>query len=287
MVFQPHQAFKALALTAFSLFFLNLHTSGTISKYVNPDYAWLSLCAAYLFFFLVFIQFFRLWSPKNKDSPSCQHDCHHHSRRKYISYSVLTFPLVTGFLLPPQTLNATIAAQKGAGLLLQAENKSLPSEHEEIAVDRKEVQPAEFDQRINALERSRVIHLTDGVFEPYYGRINADPQKYNGRTLKMTGFVFKEKSLQTNQLILSRFLITHCVADASLIGFLAEFDRAAHLKQDMWVEIEGTLAVTSYKGISIPVVNITSWKEIAEPKEPYVYPLYIKLAFKHHNASFS
>ncbi|WP_050182674.1 TIGR03943 family putative permease subunit [Domibacillus robiginosus] len=277
MVFHPQQACKAIALAAFSLFFLELHTSGDILKYVNPAYTWLSLCAAYLFFFLGFVQFFRLWSPKNKGASVCCCD-HHHSRRPYFSYSVLVFPLVTGFLLPPQTLGASIAAQKGAGLLLQSKAETLSGEHEEMAVDRKEIQQAAYDQKMNNLEGEHVIHLTDDVFEAYYGQINADPGKYAGRTIKMNGFIFKENSLQANQLVLSRFLITHCVADASLIGFLVEFDKASNFKQDTWLEIEGTISLTSYNGTQIPVLEVNSWKTIEEPEEPYVYPLYIKLA---------
>lgn len=286
MAFQSHHAFKALALAAFALFFLKLHTGGTVTKYVNPNYALLSLWTAYVFFFFGFIQLFRLWRRKNKQSlPShsacCQPSSSKLSGGRVISYCILIFPLLTGFFLPPQTLNASIAAKKGAGLFMQqkaAISDQLPPDHQELVVNRKEIQQMEYNHRMSQLEKKRIINMTNDVFEPYYGRIQADPQKYAGRMIKMSGFVFKENKLPDNQLVLSRFLITHCVADASHIGFLTEFDKAPGVKQDTWLEISGTIALTRYNGVEMPVVQITSWKEITEPVEPYVYPLYIKIA---------
>lgn len=286
MVFQFHHAFKALALAAFALFFLKLHTSGTVTKYVNPDYALLSLGAAYAFFFFGFIQLFRLWRRKNKHplsshSACCQPPPSKSSGSKIISYCILIFPLLTGFFLPPQTLNASIAAKKGAGLFTQkkaAISDQLPPDHQELVVNRKEIQQTEYNRRMSHLEKERTINMTNDVFEPYYGRIQADPEKYAGRMIKMSGFVFEEDKLPDNQLVLSRFLITHCVADASHIGFLTEFDKAPGVKQDTWLEINGTIALTRYNGVEMPIVQITSWKKITEPAEPYVYPLYIKIA---------
>lgn len=89
----------------------------------------------------------------------------------------------------------------------------------------------------------------------------------------MSGFVFKEGDFTNNQLVLSRFLITHCIADASVIGFLAELDGANTLQQDTWIEIEGVINVGSYDGYELPIVEISSWSVIDEPSEPYIFPI--------------
>lgn len=195
----------------------------------------------------------------------------------------MAFPLITCFLLPPQTLGASIAAKKGTVLTSKTAethvqengqpNQSLYGQ-EEVVVDRKEIKQSEFDESMNQLENDPVIHMEEDVFEPYYGRISTEPQKYMDRTVKMTGFVYKEDGFESNQLALTRFLITHCIADASSIGFLAEFDGASTVEQDTWLEVEGTIELTKYDGSEMPILKITSWKIIAEPKEPYVYPVY-------------
>ncbi|MGG3448380.1 TIGR03943 family putative permease subunit [Domibacillus aminovorans] len=292
MTFHFQQAFRAVILAAFACFIMNLHLNGDIEKYVNPKYDLFSQTAASVFFLLFFIQLFRIWSRKNKHEHHCHHGCSHdhgHSRspvKKVITYSILIFPLITGFLLPPQTLGAKVAAKKGTVLTskraefqMQGETELDPSlyVHEGVVVDRKEIKQGEYEENMKRLDNDHVINMEDEVFEPYYGQINAEPEKYIGRTVKMKGFVYKEEGFQSNQLALTRFLITHCIADASSIGFLTEFDEAYTVEQDTWLEIEGIIKVTQYDGFKMPILKVTSWKIISEPDEPYVYPVYIKI----------
>lgn len=78
-------------------------------------------------------------------------------------------------------------------------------------------------------------------------------------------------------MVISRFLITHCVADAGIVGFLSEFDEASALAEDTWIEATGILDVTTYNGAQLPLIKITDWKTIDQPEEPYLYPLTVKL----------
>ncbi len=74
----------------------------------------------------------------------------------------------------------------------------LPYDHEGMVVDRKEIKQGKYDENIKCLDNDRVIHMKDQVFKPYYGKINAEPKNYIGRTVKMTGFVYKEGGFQSN-----------------------------------------------------------------------------------------
>lgn len=274
--------------------------SGDILKYVNPKYNFLSQTAAYLFLFLFFIQCTRIWVRKNKHGEHCYYGCSHDHGDSYspvkkrIAYSILTFPLLTGFFLPAKLMDASMASKKGiilngtVGLQKEAESETgtIPSLYDqeekvtidhEVVVDQKEVKKEAYDEKIKQLENAEVIDMNEEVFDPYYGQISENPEKYEGRTLKMKGFVYKEKGFQPNQFALTRFLITHCVADATSIGFLTEFEKAQTLQQDTWLEVEGTLELTTYNGWEMPLLKVNSWKVIKEPKEPYVYPVWIKI----------
>ncbi|WP_203362971.1 TIGR03943 family protein [Bacillus sp. REN10] len=277
MKFQSQQAVRAFILLAFALFLARLHHGGDISRYVNPAYKWLSQLATGLFLFLFIIQLSRLWAKK---ASSCDHGCcghdhgHSDSRRKTIlSYSILLLPLVTGFLLPVQILNASTAAKKG----MAAFQSERTVEVQEPLVNANEMSDQEYNQKIQALHQEEMITLTNELFEPYYGEINAEPSRYIGKNIKMTGFVLKDGDFQQNQLVLARFLITHCVADATTIGFLTEIEEAASIPQDTWLEIEGTLATTSYNGATLPMVKAISWKQVEEPTEPYVFPVLTRI----------
>lgn len=300
MRFQFQQAFRAVILFAFFAFLIKIHLNGDILKYVNPKYNQLSQTAAYLFLFLFFVQCTRIWARTHKHGEHCHHKCsHNHGNsgspvKKRIAYSILIFPLLTGFFLPAKVLNATTASKKGIVLTgetsLQKQGESeaeatsslydqeeMMTVNHEVVVDRKEVKKEVYDEKMEQLEKAKVIDMNEEVFDPYYGQISEEPEKYVGRTIKMAGFVYKENGFQPNQLALTRFLITHCVADATTIGFLTEFDKAETLQQDTWIEVEGTIGMTTYDGLEMAVLKVKSWHVINEPKEPYIYPVYIKI----------
>ncbi|WP_046174175.1 TIGR03943 family putative permease subunit [Domibacillus indicus] len=289
MVIHVQQAFRAVILAAFALFLLRLHGNGEITKYINPEYILLSKTAAYLFLFLLLVQLFRIAGKKPKSAHTCSHTCgcdHDHAGqpgKKVLSYSILVFPLLTGFFLPPQTLGASMAAKKGMVFTAQTADSSTQEtdsalyDHAGIAASRKEMKQSEFERHMSRLEQDSLIHMENEVFEPYYREISTEPQNYAGRTVRMSGFVYKEDGFRPDQLALTRFLITHCVADAGSIGFLTEFDEAALVEQDMWLEIEGTIELTQYDGTEMPLLKVTSWEVIEEPDDPYVYPVYVKL----------
>ena len=89
--------------------------------------------------------------------------------------------------------------------------------------------------------------------------------------------MYKEDGLEQDQLVISRFLITHCVADASIIGFLSELPEAASIQEDSWIEVNGILDMTTSNGLDLPIIKISNWKIIGEPNEPYLYPITIRL----------
>ncbi|KAB7708643.1 TIGR03943 family protein [Bacillus aerolatus] len=312
MQFHFQQALRAVTLFAFFLFLIKLHLGEEITKYVNPKYVLFSQTAAVLFLCLFYVQIQRIWGKRHIHDHDCHHGCSHdHGEsaspvKKMISYSILIFPLVTGFFLPAKTLDASIAAKKGTLLTKpvkaqeQIENESELSHLDESAAEVEpnlslyengedgfddqvplpnpnEMADEEYKEKMKQLDNSTMIDMKDNVFEPYYGEINAEPHKYIGRTLKLKGFVYREEDFQPNQFVLARFLITHCVADANVIGFLTEFDKAHTVKENAWLEIEGTFHTTTYNNAEVPVLKIVSWKEISEPAEPYVYPVFTRI----------
>ena len=111
---------RAVVLVSFAIFFIELHITGDITKYINPKYDGMSKIAAGVFILFFCIQLFRIWE-KEEDShvycsPGCTHD-HGDSgslSKRLMSYGILIFPLLTGFAFAPRTVSdSTIAAEKG------------------------------------------------------------------------------------------------------------------------------------------------------------------------------
>jgi putative membrane protein len=324
MTFHFQQALRALILLAFTALILKLHLTDEITKFINPKYVRLSQVASVLFLILFLIQITRIWTAKHEQHHFCSHDdggdsCHHHhdhgdspfNIKKFVSYSIIVFPLLTGFFLPAKVLDASIVDKKG-GMAILANQKqkanegagsplvedsggsgSLPegssqnneteddSYIEENAVLELEYEnlmtKAEYDQLIRDLEQSNKIVMDDSVFAAFYDEIASNLDHYKGKEIELTGMVYKEDGLEQNQLVLSRFLITHCVADASIIGFLSEIPGSIGIDQDTWIQAKGVLDVTTFNGVELPIIKVTNWQEVNEPKEPYLYPISIKI----------
>ncbi|WP_174731669.1 TIGR03943 family putative permease subunit [Mesobacillus harenae] len=312
MQFHIQQAFRAVILLSFSVLIYKLHFTGEITKFINPKYELLSQTAALMFLILFFIQITRVWTLKQADSQhdhsDCHHDhghCDHHhdhgtskfSARKFVSYLIVVFPLFTGFFLPASVLDASMAEKKGGMLLLSnresagKENKDedilieqeddlageFPIEDTNEAIEPEVISNSDYENMMAELENAPVIEMNDTVFSTYYDAISMDIDKYQGRKIKLKGFVYKEEGFDQDQLVISRFLITHCVADASIGGFLSQFKEAADLSVDTWIEAEGTFSVTTYNEQQFPLIKVENWKEIEEPSEPYVYPISVKI----------
>lgn len=313
MKFSYQQAVRALILLAFSGMLFKLHFTGDITKFINPKYEGLSQSASVIFLLLFFIQITRIWTVKEQSHVHCHHDdhvCGHDhgvstfNSKKLISYIIIVVPLLTGFLLPAKVLDASIASKKG-GMAVLSNQKESPNEDKKLsnsesnneitneatednAIDNNQVDPGlienqkeiskeEFEQLIQKLEQNPNIEMNDYVYNAYYEEISKDIDKFKGRKIELKGFVYKEEGLEQDQLVISRFLITHCVADASIIGFLSQFSEASSIEQDTWIEANGVLDTTTYNGMELPFIKITEWKKINEPKEPYLYPISIKI----------
>lgn len=302
MVFQAQQALRAAILLFFTVLIFKFHYTGEITKFINPKYIGLSQIASVVFLILFFIQITRIWEKKthhhhHDHECSHNHDCDHNhdhgntpmTLKKVLSYVIIAFPLVTGFTIPAKVLDSSIAEKKGGMAVITGKSETpstdestneedvQPSDTEVLPNPHGEITQDEMKSLVQKLKQSDPIDMDDYVYYLNYEEISKDVATFKGREITLKGFVYKEEGFQTDQLVISRFLITHCVADASIIGFLTQFDEAATLEKDTWVEATGVIEVTTYNGTEMPFIKITDWKTIEEPSEPYLFPLNVRI----------
>jgi len=266
---------KATLLAAFALFFIKLHLTGEISNYINPKYEIMSIIASWVFLFLFLMQLFRIWERGDIHidcSFACSHD-HKGETIKFINYVIILFPLVTGFALQPTILGASIAANKGSIL----PHASLVETHDEMISNENHMKEEEYNRKLASLAQADLINMSPDMYSSYHGEMISNPKDFAGRKIKLSGFVYKEQGLDKHQFILARFLITHCIADASVLGLLAEFKQIPDLKEDTWIELEGIIEVTMIHGQVLPVIKASDWRILDEPIDPYVYPVLVKI----------
>ncbi|MBT2692810.1 TIGR03943 family protein [Bacillus sp. ISL-55] len=236
------------------------------------------------------------------------------SAKKLVSYLIIVLPLLSGFMLPAKVLDSEIADKKGAMLSIAGSSKSgqgnqstsekteqadsqgtgegaqppeesdyqagqstdIPEGTETATGYENQMTDEEYNEKIKDLEEGSTIIFNDSIYSSYYEEISSDIDKFQGRKVSLYGFVYKEEGFAENQLVVSRFLVTHCVADASIIGFLSEFPDAATIEKDTWIKIEGVIETGSYMDTPIPLVKVSKWEITEEPAVPYLYPVSIK-----------
>jgi putative membrane protein len=269
-----------------------------------------------LLFFIQISRVWTIRGSHQGDTCSHDEDCgsheHHHDHgttpftvKKLLSYSIIILPLLTGFMLPAKVLDSSIADKKGAMLSIAGssksggETKSNLTESEEETVSEEPGLPSdqdseipegtdtatgyeneqteeEYNKMMKVLEEDSTIIFNESIYSSYYEEISSNIDKFEGRKVNLYGFVYKEDGFTENQLVVSRFLVTHCIADASIIGFLSEFPDAAKIEKDTWIKIEGVIESGSYMGNTLPVIKVAKWAETKELDSPYLYPISIR-----------
>lgn len=96
-------------------------------------------------------------------------------------------------------------------------------------------------------------------------------EKYVGKEVRFTGFVYRLYDFNDNQFVLAREMIISSDNHAVVVGFLSEYDDINQFKDGCWIEANGVIEKGYYHG-DIPVIKIRSIREVNVPKDEFVYP---------------
>lgn len=117
------------------------------------------------------------------------------------------------------------------------------------------------------------INVSDEQFYPWLSEIFTNKDSYEGVTITIKGFVFRDTATMTeNEFVPARLLMYCCAADLSPCGIVCEYDGASALEADTWVTVTGLIHVGEYQGEKQPVVTVTSVSPAEKPQDEYVYP---------------
>jgi uncharacterized repeat protein (TIGR03943 family) len=99
-----------------------------------------------------------------------------------------------------------------------------------------------------------------------------EPDAYTGQKANVEGFVIHQKDLPNNYLMIARFVITCCAADAYPVALPVklEGDRTTY-KADAWFRVEGQMITETVGGRRQLVIQAQKLTEIPKPRNPYDY----------------
>lgn len=236
---------KAALLIGLGLMLYEKISSGTLGFYINARFAWLTYVGAMLFLALGLALVARQMGQRNAapelPAPPATH-------LSWPAIGLMALPLALGLLIPARPLGAGAIAAKGVGLTAPG------SAGGATALRRAQTGPK------NILDWLREFSSTP------------DPSTLAGQPVDVTGFVYRDARNAPNQIWVSRFTISCCVADASAIGLLAQVDSSFEQKSDQWVRVTGKLGMTTFAGEKMPVILPDKIEPIPPPDQPYLYP---------------
>jgi uncharacterized repeat protein (TIGR03943 family) len=116
-----------------------------------------------------------------------------------------------------------------------------------------------------------VIQIPEEFFIEALTSIDLYLDSFVGKEMELTGFIFRNEFMSSNQLVVARFAMQCCAADAEPYGILINFDRASSYKEDEWITVTGTINKTVFNDFEILQLDIKKVERAKQPGSPYVY----------------
>ena len=222
--------------------------SGTLVYYINQRYAWLTWIAVTGLGAMALALAGTAWCGARHAGRSG-----HGVRVRWSALAVLALPVAFG-LAPEQPLGSAALGNREVAVA------SLPP----TALQSTPAGRATRSAAAEALGRSMLEWLVEFHVED-------DPDRFAGQEARITGFVSRDSALRPDQVRLSRFLLSCCVADAMAIAIVAEAAELALVPDDQWLTVRGRFTVAEIGGERMPILVAVDVEPIDPPPVPYLY----------------
>jgi len=287
-----HYFLRAVILFGFAIYIVHLVKTGNILYYIAPHtviYVKLSGLGFYaVAIYQLTLAFGSLW--KRKPADPCEHLPSTSRWHNFLFYSLFMIPLFLGFLLPDQGMGSSLAAKRGVnispGLNLAAEaslhlapptpaKNTVPLTAAQIKLNEL-FQTDKYDAGFadigkNLYQKPLVQVKADGFIETLT-TLNMFMNHFIGKQVEITGFVYREDDMLSNQFVVARFSVQCCSADATPYGVMVDYAGGGNFANDSWVHVTGTIEQSTYNGNEVMIIQATKAAKTSANKAPYVYP---------------
>lgn len=297
MQFQRRMALvQSLVLFLFSLMIVYLIQTHTIELYISPKVVWTAKLSAMLLAVISLAKFVPMRRSVNHSCCSHNHACatgHNYSpiAGGLVQIAIFIIPLMVGFGMQPRILaSAALSNSINTAGPVPYYALDIPNElrggvqtPRGLSFDKDDLGGSEV-KNLPPKPVNSIAKETDLV--QLYLNIEDHPEQVYNQRWRFTGFVYQDPKLAKNQFVISRFVITCCIVDATPIGIIVESPDAPKLKADTWVEVAGVLQKKSIgradeiKAVhnfhetddGVPYLVANSCKIVPTPQDPYLDP---------------
>jgi uncharacterized repeat protein (TIGR03943 family) len=233
-----------LAVMAWGILLLKYAIDGTLYILIHPSYYLLATVTGVCLLLIGIFQGWRLYRGKIAKSP----ELHSSLLPRGVTTMLLLGTAIAGLIITPKLFTSHAAIQRGVS-------------SESVTVTRSQTQA--FHTNVKPESKTLVDWVRTLNNYP-------EPDAYLGQKANINGFVFYPKDLPANYLMLSRFVITCCAADAYPVSLPVKFTGIRQsYPQDSWLQVKGKAIVETFSGSRQLVIEASEIKPIPAPKNPY------------------
>lgn len=232
-------------LAAWSLTFFRYWVTGKLFLLLHPDYMWLANGAAFVMLAMALFKLVKMMKKQQVQVPPS----HTTLLPPQISSLILLGVAVLGFVYTPRAFASETAIQRGVS--------------DTLTMTR--AQPQRFVRQTASDERTIIDWIRTLNVYP-------EPDAYTGQAVNISGFVIHPDEWPEDYLMLSRFVLTCCAADAYPVGLPVQLavSRQAYTP-DSWLQVEGKVVTATIDGRRQLTIEPTTIETIPEPRNPYEY----------------
>jgi uncharacterized repeat protein (TIGR03943 family) len=232
------------AITAWGILLLKYAIDGTLYILIHPSYYLLATVTGGCLLLIGILQSWRLYCGKIVSAQ----ELHSSLLPPGVTTMLLLGTAIAGLIITPKLFTSHAAIQRGIST-------------EAVTVTRSQAQS--FHTSVKPESKTLVDWVRTLNNYP-------EPDAYLGQKANINGFVFYPKDLPANYLMLSRFVITCCAADAYPVGLPVKFTGTRKTyPQDSWFQVKGKAIVETFSGSRQFAIEATELKSIPAPKNPY------------------
>lgn len=241
--FNFHELVWFLILSGFTFYFYYLFYTGKILMYIAPRMMLYVKFSMGAFLILSLYQFTKIFTVPTR-------------KKINKSYILLWTTLVIGMTSSQMELTSSIADKRGVNINTNR-SASMGRTNEDI-----------YDEAL--------IEFNDNNYLERLYSIEGNVEKYRGKRIHISGFVFKDKGLKQDEFVVGRMVMTCCAADSQIVGLVSKWDYSENLRTDEWVRVEGVIESILYKDpsgieVELPAIKVEKLEKIEAPDNVYIY----------------
>ncbi|QAT50529.1 TIGR03943 family protein [Caproiciproducens sp. NJN-50] len=253
----PEVLLEALICLSLSVLLLYALISGRASEYVHPrinGYLWFSSCALFVISLLLLSGSLR---PRHNARPA--------------RFLLFLIPIFSVLLIPAGAVQSRAVS---FGSTAAAQSAAPPSGKSAAASSQAVSTTGPSSSALPQEDASGVTSISDEQFAAWYQDINKDMEKYEGKTLRFKGQVFRMDGFAKNEIVPVRYAMVCCTADLQPCGILCRSGEASQYKDNDWVWVTGKVKIETYMDQTMPVCYVTKIEKAEKAKAAYIYFTY-------------